>query len=450
MRTRIASLGLCLAVASACAPPERPHIVLFTADTLRADHLSLFGYPRATSPRIDAFAADAWNFTQAVTVIPKTGPSFATMFTGRHPQEHGVRSNFAPVPEALPVLAERLRDAGYRTAAFVSNPALRESRGFARGFDTFRRLPEQDGVARVSRAFFEWADTEWAGGSGAPVFVWIHTIDPHGPYEPPPHHAEPFLADAWAQDPLRVPGGYAVDEATPNKVLGAVPRYQQRADGELRVASYVARYDAEIRYVDEAFGGVLDRLRADGRLDASAVVFTSDHGESLGEHDYYFEHGWFAYEPGLRVPLLLKTPGQREGRRVDAPVSNLDLLPTLLGLAGLACDCEGTDLLRDAAPGGPVLVESSDAYPEKFHGARTTAWKYLRRASDGREELYDLARDPGETRNLAGERPEVREELAGFVSRRLAALRERALSAAPAPADDPDTLRRLRELGYVE
>jgi choline-sulfatase len=180
---------------------------------------------------------------------------------------------------------------------------------------------------------------------------------------------------------------------------------------------------------------------------------TSDHGESLGEHDYYFEHGWYAYEPGLRIPLLVKLPGQATGRVVDAQVSTLDLAPTLLGLAGLPRDAvgaEGSDLRQGAPAEAPVLIESSDRYPEKYHGARSARWKYLRREGDGREELYDLAEDPAELANLAQQQPERREELAAFVARRRAELARRAFTPGSAAPDDADTRERLRALGYVE
>lgn len=446
--TRTAALLAWLCLALGCrAEGPRPNIVLVTSDALRSDHLSCLGYRRETSPRIDAFAKEATLFSQAFSVIPKTAPSFATMFTGRHPEEHGVRSNFARLPAELPVLAERLQAAGYRTAAFVSNPALRAAKGFGRGFDSYRMLPERNGVANVNRAFLAFAKSPW----DRPTFVWLHYIDPHGPYTPSKAYEALFLGDQWSRDPARVPHGYAVDPDSPNKVLGAVPRYQQREDGEDRVAVYVARYDAEIRGMDAAFGEVIDALRAKGLYDESAIVFTSDHGESLGEHDLYFEHGWFAYDATLRVPLIIKRPGQHAGGRIDTPVSNLDFLPTLLGLAGLHADSgPGTDVLAATRPPAPVLIENSDRYPEKYHGARTGRWKYLRRESDGREELYDLASDPGERTNLAGKRLDERRELAAFVGRRLAALRANARSGGTGPADDERTLQQLRELGYTE
>ena len=169
-RLLLAASVLCCVWLGCVREVSRPHIVLITADALRADHLSVNGYRRKTSPNIDEFADVAWHFTRMITVIPKTGPSFATFFTGRHPREHGVRANFTAIPLELPTLAERLRAVGYRTAAFVSNPVLRENMGFARGFDHYEVHERQDGVRRVNRAFLRWGRR---GVWDRPTFVWL-------------------------------------------------------------------------------------------------------------------------------------------------------------------------------------------------------------------------------------------------------------------------------------
>ncbi len=422
-----------------------PHVVLVTADALRADHLSINGYPRETTPAIDAFARVSWHFTQAITVIPKTGPSFATLFSGRHPREHGVRSNLVALPEELPLLAERLQAAGYRTAAFVSNPVLRRSMGYARGFDRYDQ--EVRDVAGVNRAFLDWARPAW----NRPTFVWLHYIDPHGPYTPPSDFEARFIDDEWTRSDARVPPHHAAARrASPNKLLGAVPFYVQR-DREDRVAAYVARYDAEIRYMDAAFGEVLEFLRERGLYDESVVIFTSDHGESLGEHDLYFEHGWFAYEPSLRIPLLIKQPGQSEGRIVRDQVSNLDLVPTVLGLLGAAIDDDAwsRNLFGPPADRAPLLIENADHYPDKYVGLRTPQWKYLRRVRNGAEELYDLRADPRELRNLDSEEPKRKAALRASLSQALQVSRPAVTPSARPPADDPELIERLRALGYV-
>ena len=421
-----------------------PHIVLVTADTLRADHLSHAGYPRETSPHLDRLAAGATVFSDAVALIPKTGPAFATVFSGRPPAAHGVRWNLVRLPRELPLLAERLAESGYRTAAFVSNPVVRSERGYGRGFETYELVTGPDAMAGVTDAFLSWADGEWQ----QPRFVWLHYIDPHGPYLPPRELEERFLSDPWATSTDRVAVEPAPGQPDGNKLLGAIPKYQRRGR-EDRVAVFVARYDAEIRAMDAQVGRVVAFLRDRGIYDDAALVFTSDHGESLGEHDFYFEHGWFAYEPSLRVPLLVKAPGQTGAATVEAQVSHLDLLPTLLALAGAPPDpgAPGANLLRPLPERGPIPIESSDRYPEKYVGVRTSRWKYLRRVSDGAEELYDLRADPGETANLAAVETEVLAELR--------ARQREASEVAPlrpgSPVRDPDAIRdQLRALGYVE
>jgi arylsulfatase A-like enzyme len=430
--------------------PTRSNIILITSDALRPDHLSVNGYARATSPEIDAFAGQALHFTNAVTVIPKTGPAFATMFTGRHPQEHGVRSNFDAIPEGLPVVAERLRDLGYRTAAFVGNPVLRPAKGYARGFDHYQLFDGKrgEGVTSLNAAFRNWTLEEtW----DRPAFVWIHYMDPHGPYVPPKEILRRYLADDLAASDERVPlEPESLPSGNANKVLGAVPAYQ-RIEDEDRVAVYVARYDAEIRNMDAAFGMLIGFLRKQGLYDGSAIVFASDHGESLGEHDFYFEHGWFAYEPGLRIPLMIKQPGQTEGYEVDRQVSILDLRPTLLSFAGAATerDVVGVDL-RGTVPGREELIENSDHYPDKYYGVRASGWKYLIRERDGAEELYDLREDPGELRNLADREGERLAALRESCKTALDRARAAALPRAAGLPDDPETIERLKAIGYLD
>ncbi len=451
------SVGCTEGESGGSTPDRLPHLILITADALRADHLSYAGYPRQTSPHIDEFADNATQFSQAITVIPKTGPSFTTMFTGRHPQEHGVRYNGTNIPGNLPVLAEQLKQAGYRTAAFIGNVVLRPAKGYGRGFDHYEEIPRDNTVRLTNQAFLRWAEAPW----DQPTFVWIHYIDPHGPYHPPAKLEKMFEEDAWfdgsAKVPLTAPshgvavasGGQSARKA--RKVLGWIPEYQQ-LDGEDRRDVYTARYDAEIRLVDEAFGETLAFLKKRNLFADSAVVFTADHGESLGEHDYYFEHGWFAYDPSLRVPLVIKRPGQTEGERRDSQVSHLDFLPTVLAMLGLETrGGQGVDLFANREDRPPVLVENSDRYPQKYHGLRTPEWKYVRRESDGAEELYDLVADPAETQNLASKEPPILEQF----RKQFAAARGAMQPVSTDGSSDDETLdeatrEALRALGYTQ
>ncbi len=451
---RVTLLLACTLLAFACggdgADPvepnsKRPHIVLITADTLRADHLSCYGYAREASPDIDAFAQTATRYADAITVIPKTCPSFATMFTGLHPDEHRVRHNRVRLPDDAPRVAEVLAARGYRTAAFIGNPVLRAEVGLSRGFETYELFPEDDAVPQALEAFLEWSAQPW----DRPTFVWIHFIDPHGPYDPPGEFAELFVGDELDQDDRRVPVNYQPTPGLhPNKVLGAIPIYQQHA-GEDRAADYVRRYDAEIRYMDDAFGRVMGELRERSVLDDSAVLFLSDHGESLGEHDYWFEHGWFAYDATLHVPLIVKEPGQDTGAVVEQQVSTLDLFPTLVDFAGLTPrERLGVSLVGAEPPAGrEVLIENSGAYPLDILGVRRSDRKFLVQRSGVSPELYDLDADPDEAANLYSPgSADVSEARAALVKRR-AALLEPGDLAGRATTDETLT-EQMQRLGY--
>jgi arylsulfatase len=444
----IVVLGLVFLAACGGEQPSRPHLILITADTLRADHLSVNGYVRETSPALDAFAARSWHFADAVTVIPKTAPAFATLFTGRHPEEHAVRSNFGAIPPDVPLLAERLKELGYRTAAFIGNPVLRENVGFARGFDSYFLTDGRrgEGTLSVNEAFLDWAQDPW----DRPTFVWIHYMDPHGPYTPPAELEQLFIDDEWAGSDERVPLKPDNPPAkNPNKILGAIPPYQN-VDGEDRLAVYVARYDAEIRYMDAAFAEAIHFLEGRGLFDESAIVFSSDHGEAFGEHDYYFEHGWFAHEPGLRVPLMLKAPGQSEGGVVGEQVSLLDIRPTLMSLAGAPEGAtSGVDLLSGALARGPLLIQNGNNFPIKDFGVRSPPWKYLRRVGDGTEQLFHLVDDPGEEHDLSAEAGEQLARLSRALETELRRAQDAAVDPATGLPDDPETLERLKSLGYV-
>jgi arylsulfatase A-like enzyme len=442
---------LVLAGCSGGAPGSLPgtpaHIVLVTADALRDDHLSMNGYPRATSPNIDAFAEGAWKFADAVTVIPKTSPSFATMFTGWHPEMHGVRSNLEVVPQQAPLLAEILREHGYRTAAFVANPVLDARWGFGRGFDEYRLFPRQTGMEELRGAFLDWAQRPW----GRPTFVWVHLIDPHGPYTPPADYSAIFAGDALDRETVTAPIQYTpMSGFDANKILGAIPAYQLRGN-ESRVSFYVREYDAEIRYADAIFGEFLGLLRVRGLYDSSLVIFTSDHGESLGENDYYFEHGWYAYDTSLKIPLLIKEPGQRTGRRVAEQVSNLDFFPTVLAVAGIENRWPGLgrNVLAPLESHRAAIVENSGRYPERFLGVRTGSRKYLRHAASGREELYDLAKDPRETQNRASADAEGLRAARELFSRLTNRMRESGHEAEEG-VPGAEHLEALRRLGYVQ
>jgi arylsulfatase len=460
IRTCVAFACLAALAATACdrGPVRTPHVILISADALRRDHLSMNGHPRATSPRIDAFAKGATNFADAITPIPKTGPAFTTLFTGLTPRRHGVDANRYAIPTDLPVLAERFSAAGYATAAFVSNPVLKEIYGFSRGFASYTVFGEADALARVERAAVRWIEQ---APFDRPTFLWVHLIDPHGPYIASEEELAPFRDDAFARsDPRRVPLYYdRIPDHNPIYVLGAVPSYQRLGD-EDRAAHFIAAYDAEIRRMDGVFGALLDALARRDVVDDAVVVFLADHGESLGEHDYWFEHGWFAFDDSLRIPLLWKASRQRDGATVHGVASLLDVVPTVIAATGLgpAPELPGRDLVG-AGPGTePVLIHTAPTSPARYAGLPTPEGKYLRRVrpEDGvganapraAEELYDLRVDPGELHDLAPQQAERVAALRAELGRRLG-------EAGPppkrfAPELDPTSQEQLRALGYTQ
>jgi arylsulfatase A-like enzyme len=304
-------------------------VVLLSVDTLRADRLGAHGGPAGLTPELDALAARSLVFTAAYAPTSHTLPSIAALLTGRYPQELGVTGNLSVLPAESVTLAHRFRDAGWNTAAVVSNWVLRRDTGTAAGFDRFddlltrheaaRPMPERNAPETTAAALAALAGCLPAATDRC--FLWVHYQDPHGPYTPPAALRAERLAiertrpDADRRLPL-LPGSFGA---------GGIPDYQV-IDGRDDVAFYRAGYDAEVAYLDRAVGELLRGIEE--RAPGAAIVFASDHGESLGEQDLWFGHGERLGEAQIHVPLWLALPGVSPGRRDDI-VSLLDVLPTL-------------------------------------------------------------------------------------------------------------------------
>jgi len=505
---KLIALAVVALLSAACSrAPERPNVLLVTIDTWRADRLSCAGYPRDITPNLDRLAREGLRFTSVTAPRAKTTPSIASLMTGLYPHEHGARDLLVPIDASRPVLAERLREAGYSTAAIVGNFVLRDDfSGLARGFDSWTEdLPDVQGVPpenvpqRTARSLVEGALAALGLGApsanagprapmrreGAPWFLWLHLMDPHGVYEAPIEHqvfreTEP----AWIpSSPTKEPSGlyrrWIADYNVPVDARGA--------DGRIDAARVIARYDAEVRYADHELGRLLDALRTTGELERTLVVVTSDHGESLGEQDYWFEHGRNVSEATVRVPLLVRWPeslSKRPSPGVRGTDTSLtDLAPTLLDLLGLPplgepAPARGKSLAAAWRSGAeeirPVFAEKIDR--DETEGAvqsksvRIGGWKWIRRfvhataAQDGArrlvtlsDELYDLAQDPFEEANLAADPPtrapveRLQAELARFTAldARFPELGEilRAHRAA-FESNDAETVRILKSLGY--
>ena len=388
--------------------------MLVSIDTLRADHVGCYGAAGVATPQLDTIAARGVRFQAAFSPVPLTLPAHTTLMTGRDPPAHGVRHNsIYRLAPTVPTLAGELAAAGYATAAFVGARVLERRFGLDQGFAVY-----DDGVrggARGPTGFAERpadqvvdAALAWLAEAPERFFLWVHLYDPHRPYEPPPG-----FAIAFASRP----------------------------------------YDGEIAFADAEIGRLLAAIRARFGDAGLLVVATADHGESLGEHGE-LTHGYSIYDATQHVPLLFAGPGLPAGRIVQAPVSLADVAPTLLALAG-AGPLDGSTgrdlgpLLRGKdAPdtAAPVYLETLatqlDLGWSPLLALRTDRFKYVRAP---RPELYDLAADPGETRDIAAALPDVAQRLDRELASRCAAP---AASPLAAPLD-AELSGRLRELGYL-
>lgn len=337
VRSRLAAPALLLAILTgsctgrpAPAPPpapvtERPPVVLITIDTLRPDHMSVYGYRRDTTPRLAKWAAEGAVFDQAYTYWPKTRGSFVAIMTGRTAGESGYSPKNPELHAFNATLAETLQKAGYETAAFVDNANVAASLGYSRGFSTYVEMwadaSLKDEVARteaITKRGVEFARAR-AGKDG--WFVWLHYVNPHAPYTPPAPFDRAFKDKVPNDRSLRVVDGF----------FGGIPR-QWAIPGQTRLSDYVNAYDGEIAYADTHVDRALAALKDAGLLQRGAVLIASDHGESLGEHDYYFDHGANLFDPVQRIPLMILGRGAKAGRS-SVLATSLDIMPTLLDVA---------------------------------------------------------------------------------------------------------------------
>ncbi len=392
------------------APFDGP-IVLVSIDTLRADHLPAYGYQKVRTPAIDALAKDGVVFDRAYAQVPLTLPSHVSILSGQLPFETGVRDNmgFTVKPDQR-MLPGMLENRGFATGGFVSAYVLRAATGIAKGFGVYDdRLPAASPEVAIGDVQRDGADTlaaaeKWVDGLTSPrFFLFIHFYEPHTPYTPP-------------------------------------ARYGQ----------YLP-YDGEIAYADELVGRLIDSLRRRGLYDRALVILLSDHGEGLGDHGEE-EHGLFLYSETIRVPLVVKLPGERDkGLRLAQPVEHIDLVPTILDLlhAPIPSDLRGRSLVP-LFDGG--TIEDRGLYAESLYARYHLGWSELYALTDGRyrfiraprDELYDVQTDPHERRNLVPEREQTR------VAMREALARIRGGSTVTAPGRvSAEDRQRLQALGYI-
>ena len=416
---------------------DRHSVVLYVIDTLRADRLGVYGGGPSLSPRIDAFAADGVIIENAIAASSWTKPTVASLLTGLGPLTHGVHHRDHRLRAEIATLPELLAAAGYATAGFAGNPYFQPDSGLRQGFDRFELGPDRDGALQ-RRAL------EWLGSlpPETPFFLYLHTVEPHAPYDPPQAERRAFAGG------VEQPVGST--EQIRALARGEQPRTPEVEDGLRRL------YDAEVAYADRRFGEFLDGLDGLGLGESTTIVLTADHGEEVFEHQVV-GHGWNLFDPVLSVPLILRPPaGRGNVRRIGEPTHQIDLVPTLLELAGVRSPVavEGRSLAgRLLGQVEPLPEVPSISYMD-YAGRRGVSvvlgdWKLVYPLTSNflpRSELYDRGSDPGETVDRSSDRP----VLAGY----LRTVARKALAAASDVEAPTETLSAeaeaaLEALGYL-
>jgi len=422
-------------------------LLLITVDTLRADHVGAYGGPDLT-PSLDRLAAESEVFSSAYSTAASTCPSLASLMTSRYPEEVGIDGNSAVLDPTAPSLAAWLRARGWQTGAVVSNFVLRRESGFDHGFEHYddtlpdhesvRLAPERRAPATVDAAL---RLLDALGRTRRPVFLWVHYQDPHGPYSPPEALREQYLAaEREAAD-----GQVVLPVATSESGVGAIPMYQflqERTDP----AFYRAGYKGEVALADEWIGRLLDGLRDRGLMKGATIIFAADHGEGMGEEDYWFAHGERLTEPLVHVPLFIRAPGRPGARRNDV-VSLLDVFPTLAALVGSSPPegVRGRDLLLPSSG-----TSSADIYlwtpRANRRGIIAEGFKYLVAAGEQppEERLFRLGE---EGLDLAIRQPELLRAMRDRLGAARASLRTAPVANQQLDAGDRE---KLKALGYVE
>ena len=420
---------------------KQPDIILYVIDTLRPDHLGAYGYDVPVSPYIDKFAAEATVFEDAVAQAPWTKPSMASIFSGLGPHQHEVKNFKTALSSSVLTLGELLSAAGYYNAGFIANPVVRKAAGFAQGFDIYNeyRLAKSDHVNENVFTFLNTTEKK------RPLFLYVHTLDPHYPYDP----NEDFRARFAADVKKRNLGSKKVLEKLSGKIT----------DGDPVVKQVLSLYDAEIAFNDRSFGLFLDELKRHGLYESSLIILVGDHGEEFWEHDHW-GHDKTLFNEVLNVPLIIKAPFQNEGERAPDLVQHVDIFSTILDYARTEIPAyAGGRSLRNTSAGASHVVSAYAGLDfRQFAGASVIEkdWKLIVARSGKKKQrlkgasvgLYSRRSDPGEHDNLYRERPIVANYMMSLLR---AHESEKGLSLEAETETLSEELKAsLRALGYIE
>lgn len=418
-----------------------PNIILLTIDTLRADHLHCYGYEYETSPHLDRFAAQSTLFEYTYTPIPKTSAAFCSMLTGLHPFIHKCAPNRGTVNKRLTTLAEALSTKGYQTEAVVANANLAKVFQFDQGFANYIEVWNEIETKEESAPFITGKVIDFLESpQKKPFFIWANYIDPHTPYIPPTEHIQPR------------PPGRDIREVKPKLIAGMHREMNQK--GRFNEGHFTSLYDGSIHYVDSQIGRILDHIEKSGLHENSIIIISADHGEDLGEHNFYFNHGPLTFNAASRVPLMIRWPG-KQPRRVRRVVSIMDITPTLfdaLDIPAPKYPLQGRNLFTDRTQRRLKLFGQLGTF-----GMVAGHYHYIEVLPQLQRQLglepryiFNILKDPYEKENLIAEFS----NLADSLSREYKAYFSRhgymnTKNKAPAPELTEKEKRDLKTLGYL-
>jgi arylsulfatase A-like enzyme len=432
--------------ALACGGPEPvtgpPNFLLISIDALRADHLSSYGYDRATSPSLDRLAGNGVRFSRAFVNTHGTPPSHTTLLSSLYQETHrvGIDSDAVEggggysIPDEVVLVQELFQEAGWLTVAVTGGGYMSAEFGFARGFEVFH--DQAGGVVPATQQIVDILTDR--NEDARPVFAFFHTYQVHSPYEPPEKYKDLFGEYAGSVEPSSE--ALLAIQNSAGKVL-------TRGDFEY----LESLYDGEIRHTDTVIGRMLSTLEAEGVLDNTVVIVTADHGEEFGEHGGLL-HGGKLFEELLRVPLIIAGRGVPRGVTNPNLVSLVDIAPTMLSLAGLPVppEMEGRNLLDSTSdvqwPSQRIFAQ----YGNRLYCVRAPRWKLIHRPAHDAVKLFDLHRDPGERSNVRHRYPEITESLLDELRVWRDARPRLDLSPRLSGELSPEKIDELRALGYVE
>lgn len=421
----------------------KTNVVLVLVDTLRADHLGLYGYERPTSPHLDRLAASGVVFERGKSQAACTFISVSSLLTGHYPHRilKHTRGKLG-VPDEHTSVAEILSKEGYETLAVTASSVVRktpgefnEDGGYGKGFDTFDESCEKKPAACVTDKAIELASK-----AERPFFLYLHYMDPHAPYRPPDGYERAFSAPASDAPPR-------------NGDLRPYARRLYKGGGKVArgpIARLADAYDDEIRYWDGEFARLIEDLRAKGLLEDTLLVLTADHGEDFLEHED-LGHCRTVHETSIHIPVLLWGPDIEPGRRVAAPIENVDVLPTLLDLLEIDATNYALDgsSVQGLISGDPTGEEVAFASQGRLRSVNDRRYKLVYDVQSGERRLYDLESDPGETHDRANDLPAVFDRLSARLADHMRATEGKA-SKTRSLIRSEQMHNKLRALGYIE